>query len=246
MILTAAKRTLRRLLEARGYYVRSRAVLPYGVDYLADIGRLSEEWNLPIRMFFDVGANIGQTTSAALKSFPNARVLAFEPLPKIFLQLVQAIGSEPRFAPYNIALAEHCGSAPFFENEISYISSLASNAVRPPNLNAASRQLTVQCSTIDAFCAEHQIDHIDVLKIDTEGCELMVLQGSERMLAQRRIRFIYAEFFALENAGLQMTALGPLYRYLAPFGFRFVATYTDSFFKDENLIVGNALFVLPP
>jgi len=40
-------------------------VLPFGIEYMLDIERLGRAWHIPIRMFFDVGANIGQTSSLA-------------------------------------------------------------------------------------------------------------------------------------------------------------------------------------
>jgi len=44
-------------------------VLPYGIDYQHDIKRLSEIFGLTVKTFFDVGANTGQTSSAALVNF---------------------------------------------------------------------------------------------------------------------------------------------------------------------------------
>jgi FkbM family methyltransferase len=246
MVVRAARRIFHRFLEARGYYVRSYAVLPYGVEYLVDIDRLSKQWNLAIRIFFDVGANLGGTTRAALKAFPDAQVVAFEPIPDIFSRLRRAVGPEPRFAPYQVALGEICGLVPFFEND--EMSSLVPNSPRPTSSRAPSR-LTVECCTLDAFCVEHKISHVDVLKIDAEGCELMVFRGSKKMLAEKRVRFIYAEFHAIESDDpkVQMTTFVPLYRHLAEFGFEFVATYTDWYPADRSApMIANALFVLPP
>jgi hypothetical protein len=75
----------------------------------------------------------------------------------------------------------------------------------------------------------------------------MVLRGAENVLSSQRVRFVYAEFFAVEAdvRDIQITAFIPLHRYLATFGFRFVATYNDWFFTDRPLMVANALFVLP-
>ena len=69
------------------------------------------------------------------------------------------------------------------------------------------------------------------------------------MLAEKRVRFIYAEFHAIESDDpkVQMTTFVPLYRHLAEFGFEFVATYTDWYPADRSApMIANALFVLPP
>jgi FkbM family methyltransferase len=247
MLVQTAKRNIRRFLEARGYYVSLRRALPYGVEYMIDIVRLGEAWSFPIRTFFDVGAHFGETTSAALKAFPSAKVFAFEPHPQTFSKLTQNIGNEPRFLPNNLALGESSGTVPFFENDASELNSLAPNTPRPAIFKPSWRQLVVQCSTVDSFCAEHSISSIDVLKIDAEGCDLMVLRGAENALSSQRIRFVHAEFHAVENNNpdVQMTTFIGLHQYLAPFGFRFVATYTDWFSTNQPLMVANALFVLP-
>jgi hypothetical protein len=48
--------------------------------------------------------------------------------------------------------------------------------------------------TIDDYCAEHGITFIDHLKIDTEGHDLFVLKGAQRMLRERRIGALQFEF----------------------------------------------------
>jgi hypothetical protein len=50
----------------------------------------------------------------------------------------------------------------------------------------------VAVTTIDAFCREHGIAHIDLLKLDVEGHELAALQGARGMLG--RIEAIQFEF----------------------------------------------------
>lgn len=53
---------------------------------------------------------------------------------------------------------------------------------------------TVEISTLDKFCSENGINHIDLLKIDVEGNELDCLEGSRRMLAEGRINVVQFEF----------------------------------------------------
>ena len=52
---------------------------------------------------------------------------------------------------------------------------------------------TVHVCSLDDFCSHHEIENIDYLKIDTEGYELQVLQGAERLLQSGMIRFIELE-----------------------------------------------------
>lgn len=45
----------------------------------------------------------------------------------------------------------------------------------------------VAVTTVDAFCAEHEVEEIDFSKIDAEGADLAVLQGAARMLGDGKI-----------------------------------------------------------
>lgn len=57
----------------------------------------------------------------------------------------------------------------------------------------SSDRAKVRLDTVDAFCAEQGIEHIDLLKTDTEGYETSVLRGANSMFEQGRIDFDLAE-----------------------------------------------------
>lgn len=250
MIKRAARRAILGVLEAAGYRVCHRSVLPYGIDFMWDIERLSRAWGVPIRTFFDVGAHEGQTSASALSSFAEARVFAFEPHPVTFSKLLQRLAEDPRLVAHNLAISNTNGTSRFFEYSSSTLNSLISDAQYPVRKGVAARAITVQCTTLDEFCSRHGIQTIDVLKIDTEGCELVVLQGAQRLLSAERVRFVYAEFNdMLPRAGTTGGALVPISEVLTQFGFRFIATYPDYMEitnETEMHVSANALFVLPP
>ena len=52
----------------------------------------------------------------------------------------------------------------------------------------------VPLTTIDQICNETAIDHIDLLKIDTEGHEMEVLLGASAMIDAGRISSVQLEF----------------------------------------------------
>jgi len=248
MIKTAAKRIVRGMLESAGYRVYHREVLPFGIEYMLDIERLARAWDIPIRTFFDVGANVGQTSGLALSSFPEARVFAFEPAPGTFSELVQSLGKHPRLAAYNCAVSDACGAVPFFKYLSSTLSSLIPDAQYPMRKGVTAEKITVDCTTLTEFCSANGIHQIDVLKIDTEGGDLLVLQGGEQLLSAGRVRFVYVEFNDMSpRKGSTGGALTPISDFLGQFGFRFVAPYPDHMELGEEMHVGaNVLFVLPP
>jgi len=248
MIKTVAKRIVRGMLESAGYRVCHREVLPFGIEYMLDIERLGRAWDIPIRTFVDVGANIGQTSSLALSSFPEARIFAFEPDPVTFSHLARSLGKHPRLGAYNVALSNASGPIPFFKYSSSTLSSLIPDAQYPMRKGVTPEKITVDCTTLTEFCSANGIDLIDVLKVDTEGGDLLVLQGGEQLLSAGSVRFVYVEFNDMSpRKGSTGGALTPISDFLGQFGFRFVATYPDHMELGEEMHVGaNVLFVLPP
>ena len=233
-MLTFTKRAFRDLFEANGYYLRHRGVMPYGIDYMWDIKRLAEFEGLSVRTFFDVGANTGQTSERALSEFPAAEVIAFEPHPGTFAEL-QRLSKCQHFASHNIALSDSNGIANLFCNG----NTRDSLVIAEPG----AQGIKVNCVTIDLFCNQKAIRHIDVLKIDTEGADLAVLRGAKGMLGDGSISFVYAEF-AHFYGGKQGTSLQQIADFLRPFGFHFIATYTEFVWVqvDDFCLWSNALF----
>jgi FkbM family methyltransferase len=239
-------------LEKLGYVLWKREYLRYGVLPFLDISRLSKTWGRPVTTIFDVGANAGQTSREARAAFPDARIHAFEPHPETFKRL-QASAARDRLSIYQLAFGERDGEATFYEYAASGDGTLI-NSLTPDarfailhGYSAAARR-SVACSTIDSFCAQHGIDIIDVLKVDTEGFDLQVLRGAERMLEQNRIGFVYVEFNDLESReGTTGGALVPISSYLSKYGLRYIATYTDFILPDKGpFVCANALFGSPP
>ncbi len=247
-ISQALRCTIRRLLERSHYWVRHESVLPYGVGYQHDIQRLAVIFGQPIKVFFDVGANTGQTSAEALKSFPAADVFAFEP-DKTSFSTLTATMTDRRFRSFNIALSNKSGEAPFFDyGALATSNSLVENSEYASRIKHDVIVRTVHCDTVDSICSNIGITNIDVLKIDTEGHDLAVLQGAERMLAEHRVRFVYVEFNTmLPVRGSTGGALIPISEILESQGFRFVASYPEYMITSGDFFAtSNALFVRPP
>jgi hypothetical protein len=106
--------------------------------------------------------------------------------------------------------------------------------------------ITVDCVTVDRFCADQGLARLDLLKIDTEGHELEVLEGAAETLARRGVKFVFLEFETLGPvAGASGGALAPCAALLEPLGFRLVAAYPN-YMIDRPLYASlNALFVAP-
>lgn len=243
----AAQRVIKAFLERGGYWIRHGSVLPFGIDYQHDITRLASILHNEVRVFFDVGANTGQTSSAALNNFPSATIYAFEPDKTSFTALTTKLKSA-RFRPFNLAMSNTTGEAPFFDyGALATSNSLVQDSQYALRTGNQATIRTVECETLDAFCLRLGIDQIDVLKVDTEGHDLAVLQGAQRMLAEGRVQFIYVEFNTLlPKSGTTGGALLPISEMLEP-AYRFVASYPEYMITEGELFVtSNALFTRLP
>jgi hypothetical protein len=52
-------------------------------------------------------------------------------------------------------------------------------------------QIQEQKVSVDSFCSDRGIDHLDILHSDIEGFELLMLQGASHMLSNGKIDFIF-------------------------------------------------------
>jgi FkbM family methyltransferase len=232
-----------------GYDILSRAKnsdIPYGHDVLLDIERLSQTWHCSLDVFFDVGANEGQTIRRVRDSFGNCRIIAFEPHPKTFQKLTENIKST-NVELINLALGSEGGDKVMFEYNCSLMNSLLPNAPGAVKWGPEAKQIEVHCTTLDRFCSDYDIKRIDVLKIDTEGFDLNVLKGASSMLARQAIKFIYFEFNDISHRSeASGGALVPIDQLIRPHGYRFIATYNDYVvLEGELFLCSNALYALP-
>lgn len=147
-------------------------------------------------VLFDVGANTGVFTSGLLARFPGARIYAFEPHPQNFARLVAAGHAPERVRHANIALGRAPGLITLYDRADQAGSAHAS--VFEEVIADIHRQpvtaIEVRVDTLDNVASEHGVEYIDYLKLDTEGNELAVLEGAERLLREARIGYIHFEF----------------------------------------------------
>jgi FkbM family methyltransferase len=144
---------------------------------------------------FDVGANQGQFLAVVLStSLKDFRVHAFEPSSESFRLLTEKMGGRPEIVLNNVGLGRERGTLDlFFDKPGSRLASLTSRKLDHINMEFThSEKVTID--TVDDYCGEHNINYIDLLKIDVEGHELDVLAGATNMLKGSRVGMVTFEF----------------------------------------------------
>ena len=143
-------------------------------------------FHLPERgVFVDVGANIGYHALYVARSFPRARVLAFEPNPIVREQLVAncRLSHARNVDVVGCALGAESGRMRFFAQGACDYNRGRSSLQRNEDLGRAIVPVDVECRTLDEVLDGARID---ILKLDTQGTELEVLAGARRTIARCR------------------------------------------------------------
>jgi FkbM family methyltransferase len=127
---------------------------------------------------YDVGANSGIYTLLAARCVGrNGRVHAFEPLPEnlTFLHRHVEMNRLRQVMIHPNAVSGKTGTTRFARGANHFVGHL-------DNIG----DLEVKAICLDEFAAGGEANEPDVMKIDVEGAELQVLQGSRDLLARKR------------------------------------------------------------
>jgi len=224
---------------ATGYWTHKVLTLPTGTSIEIDI--LNKIGYNSINTVFDVGANTGQTVEWIRGFLPNAAIYCFEPIEDTFKKLKINVISDKKVRIEQLAFGKIPGKkiVRLFE-DFSYLNSLREDLMNSDEY-AKTEEITI--STIDYYCSEKGITHIDFLKIDTEGYEIEVLDGAKKLLSSGGISMIYCEV-GFQSSNSRNTNFSDLIKYLEKMDFYFFSLYQlMSEGWGEGDYFGNALFV---
>lgn len=148
---------------------------------------------------FDVGANVGEYTKAALAAFPQATVHAFEVAPETAKELranLQGPIDTGAVKLMTYGLSDEVGTMDmYYYPENNQLTSYSANR----HSEYERVHFTADISTLDAYCEKAGIEAIDFLKIDIEGHEFKVIQGGERTFAKGQIAIVQFEYGAFNT-----------------------------------------------
>ncbi|MGH7311904.1 MAG: FkbM family methyltransferase [Candidatus Rokuibacteriota bacterium] len=169
------------------------------------------------RVVFDVGANYGLHALRFLAV--GARAVAFEPNPACHQYFRECCALNGLAAEIHaVAVAEARGSARLMvPGDATYLGTIVPAVGERWAGRPDVTTMTVPQVTLDDVVEEHG-EGPDLVKIDTEGSELAVLQGAVRVLQRRRPLVVFeswpstgdraALFDLLDRAGYGIQAVG--------------------------------------
>jgi FkbM family methyltransferase len=216
--------------------------LPHGVDQFDDL--LFDYQGYPFRVFFDVGANTGQSVAYIRSTFRHADVFCFEPVRNTFEQLCQNTRRH-KVRCFPLALGSSAATRTVRVHQQNKDSNLVSLLGYQGSENDNTCLEQVDIVTLDSFCQQAGIEGIDYLKSDTEGFDLEVLQGARAMLGEQRIAFVEVETTMNPENPVHVD-FAEVRAFLQQFGYRVYGLYeqTREFPTDTPILRRlNALFV---
>ena len=155
-----------------------------------------------IKTIIDVGAHKGEFAENALKIRSVEKIIAFEPQKKIFEILKNKFANNKIITLNNYALSGKVEKKIMKINKMSATSTL-NQEINDDSLyfkfksfllhqkNSIIAEEEINTTTFDIFFKDTTFDQSTLLKIDTEGYELHVLNGSSKKINE--VKFILIE-----------------------------------------------------
>jgi FkbM family methyltransferase len=177
-----------------------RTLLRYGVA--AGVEHTSVLYFLRNQISFvvDIGANRGQFAIIARTVFPMAKIISFEPLEEPAQIFKKVFSSDPNVTLHTCAIGQEKTTATIHVTREDDSSSLLpitrlQSSMFPGAIEKETRQVTVL--PLSQALGTVSIPPDSLLKIDVQGFELDVLQGSEDILEKFSHLYIECSFIEL-------------------------------------------------
>lgn len=133
----------------------------------------------------DVGANMGQFTTAIKAFWPSASVLAFEPDPVVHARLADSARRLGGVDTVAIALGSEPATLPLHRHALSAMSTLRPGLIETYD---ASDTVLVPVARLDDVTAD--LPAVQLLKVDVEGFEVEVLKGAPNLLRRTSLLLV--------------------------------------------------------
>lgn len=211
-MLTRVKK-LARLLKKPIYRKALRKGVAAGIEHELVMAPLK------CNTVIDIGANRGQFALVARRCFPNAQIIAFEPLPDPARVFRELFSGQDRIVLYESAIGPAGNRSSMHVSERDDNSSLLPIADLQtrlhPGTGEASR-LEIQVESLSHFVSTSDLVQPVLLKVDVQGYELQCLDGCRELLPH--FQYLYIEC-AFQELYVGQTHASRLMRFIFDQGF---------------------------
>jgi FkbM family methyltransferase len=204
--------------------------------------------NVDNPIIFDVGANIGTfaTWVAKWSAGRNGKVYCFEPQRQVFQMLCgnMAINNIFNVYAHELALGKEEKFIELPELEYDQKGSFGSFSLDtsiPTDKYSFKQGNTqrVKMTTVDKFVEEHQIPYVSYLKIDAEGLDIDVLEGSKNVIEKFKPD-LYVEYLNLGSTKTEDSSnegRETLTKYLHGLGYKTMVVHHDIYASVRDVFV---------
>lgn len=164
---------------------------------------------------YDVGANLGEMASFFAR-FPSvSRVYCFEPVKKVFLDLVKRSKNYEKIKCFQIALGDKSGSERMYVNEFSPSSSilpLGPIHIEEFPVTKDAHEEEIRMMTLEEIVHEYSLFPPDFIKIDVQGFEDRVIRGGKDIVKKARFCMLELSLVSLYEESVLITDINSLMR----------------------------------
>ncbi|RMG80217.1 MAG: FkbM family methyltransferase [Bacteroidetes bacterium] len=184
-------------------------VVYYMTTGIRNLEQLVSKLTLPPRpLVIDAGGNVGLFTLFLKKRFPEAKVIILEPsesLNSILRKNLKPWENDIKILPK--ALTDQTGTVQFYINETAEQTNSTDLSAVTPYAEGADNILKYEVESInlESLLQEHQIEKVDLLKLDIQGGEFTVLNSSIEQF--KKIDALLVEVSFISNDGVKICGL---------------------------------------
>ncbi len=189
------------------------------------------------KTIIDIGANEGQFTEKMRILFPDATIIAFEPIPETFQRLQFNFSNDSRIKLLNYGLGNTTGVTSFNLNNITDSSSfLEMNELHLNHFQKATPKETIKVyiEKLDDVLIDHEIKYPLLVKIDVQGFEKEVILGGMNTIRKANAVISELSFKTLYN---NQPLFDDIYKLLIQAGFSYAGNLEQLHSPDNNLIL---------
>ncbi len=176
---------------------------------------------IKVNTIIDVGASDGSWSKTAFPYFPKSKYLMIEALKQHEVDLINFTRKHKNTQFALVAAGDEEGEI-YFESNTLY----DGKAIKEPSKNTVA----VPVNTIDNLIAERKLDGPYLIKLDTHGFEVPILEGAENTLKETNILVIETYNFKLTDQSLRFHEM---IAYMEEKGFRCI-DMSEPLFRERD------------